>query len=139
VTIRLEAEGLQNRFQIAQETLRLTIRGPVLAELTKRAIRVQNKAKWYASGNGAGPHVKSSRLRNSIAYWPSTDSRDPYVDIGSNVIYAPYVELGHRNRAHAYALYTTGGKFTGTFGYVSNRPTRPYPFLRPALEAARTT
>lgn len=87
--------------------------GAVFKDLIKRAIRVESAAKQNATGR-PGPNVITGRLRSSITWKADEDSKSPYVDVGSNVEYAPYVELG-TSRAPAY------------------------PFLRPALEAARTT
>lgn len=87
--------------------------GPVARDLSRRAIRVEAAAKQHASGR-PGPNVITGRLRGSITWKLGADSRSCYVDVGTNVFYAPFVELG-TSRA------------------------QPYPFLRPALQAARTT
>ncbi len=76
-------------------------------------------------------------MRGSITWRLGGDNTGPYADIGTNVTYGPYVELGHGNTPHLYPIMTPGGTFTGKFGYVSAKPTRAYPFLIPALEAAR--
>jgi len=55
--------------------------------------------------------VKTGRLRNSITHQQYDDSTEV---VGTNVEYAPYVELGH---------HTSGGTF------VAGKP-----FLRPAAE-----
>lgn len=89
------------------------LRTAVVADLVKRAIRVEAAAKQNATGR-PGPRVRTGRLRSSITWELGGDEQSPYVDIGSNVAYAPYVELG-----------------------TSRMPA--YPYLRPALEAARTT
>lgn len=85
--------------------------GPVAADLLRRAIRVEAAAKNFATGNGGGPHVRTGRLRSSISYALGHDAQGLYADIGSNVEYAGFVELGTRR-------------------------SRPYPYLRPALPAA---
>lgn len=94
------------------------LRGPVLVDLVKRAIRVEAFAKsgWNAPPGppGGKPGVRTGRLRASITWRPGEDDASPYVDVGTNVEYAPYVELGTRRMA-----------------------ARPY--LRPALEAARAS
>ena len=59
--------------------------------------------------------VDTGRLRNSITHQQYDDDTEV---IGSNVEYAPYVELGH---------HTTGGTF------VAGKP-----FLRPAAEGHTT-
>lgn len=90
--------------------------GPVVQDLTKRAIRVEAAAKINASHSppsvpGEGPAVRTGRLRGSITWRIQSDAIGPYADIGSAVEYAPFVELG-----------------------TSNMGARP--FLRPALVAA---
>jgi phage gpG-like protein len=85
----------------------------VMPNLILRAIQVEAAAKRNASGR-PGPNVITGRLRGSITWKPGEDEISPYVDVGTNVFYAPFVELG-TSRAPAY------------------------PFLRPALEAARLT
>lgn len=95
--------------------------GAVARDLARRAIRVQNQAKLNATGGsvpgannpeGRGPRVDTGRLRASIA-WDIRESRGTIVArIGTNVPYGFYLETGLR-----------GG--------------RTYPFLKPALAAAR--
>lgn len=95
------------------------IRGPILRDLVRRAIRVEAQAKLIASNEspsppGQGPGVVTGLLRASITWRPGIDAQSPYVDIGSAVEYAAYVELG-----------------------TSRMAARP--FLRPALDAARVS
>lgn len=92
--------------------LRAALNGPGVArELAARAIRVESAAKVNASGR-PGPRVRTGRLRSSITWQLGADAAGVFADVGTNVEYAPYVELG-TDRAPAY------------------------PFLRPALNAAR--
>jgi phage gpG-like protein len=109
-----EIDAAVHNFKINELGLREMLAGPVMQDLAKRAIRVESSAKEYATGMGGGPNVRTGRLRGSITWRAGADGRSPYVDVGSAVVYAPFVELG-TSRAPAY------------------------PFLRPALEAARTT
>ena len=92
----------------------------VMRDLIRRGIIVQRLA-ISAQGQvappsppGHAPAVRTGTLRRSITWKPGIDGVSPYVDIGSNVLYAPYVELG-----------------------TSRMAARP--FLRPALEGARAT
>lgn len=103
--------------------------GFIAKDLLRRGVAVESAAKVYASGTGGGPHVQTGRLRSSITHALGEDALGLYCDIGTNVEYAPYVELGHPNTAHVYP------RRGGGFGYVSDRPTKAYPFLRPALPA----
>lgn len=90
---------------------------PVYRDLIRRAIKVEAAAKQIATASppsvpGGGPAVRTGRLRGSITWRPGSDALSPYVDVGSAVFYAPFVELG-----------------------TSKMAARP--FLRPALEMAR--
>lgn len=88
---------------------------PVARDLSRRAIRVESRAKELATGQashlGIGPNVRSGRLRGSITWRLGQDDESVYADVGSAVEYAIYVEEG-----------------TSRMG--------PRPFLRPALEEA---
>ncbi len=123
-TVRVEIEQAIATFQINEAELVAYLngpQGPVYRDLEKRAIRVQNSAKLHATDR-PGPRVRTGRLRGSITHRLGHDERGPYADIGTNVHYAPFVELGHN--------IVRGGRIVGR--------APPYPFLRPALEAART-
>jgi hypothetical protein len=86
--------------------------GPVARDLARRGARVETVAKQYASGFGGGPNVRTGRLRAGIAWLLGRDSRGLYAQVGTNVEYGPYVELGTDRMAAR-------------------------PFLRPAAEHAR--
>lgn len=72
--------------------------------LLRLGLRVQNEARKFCP-------VDTGRLRSSIQHVPGRDDRGPYVDVGSNVKYAPFIEFG-------------------TFRAMAQ------PYLRPALAAA---
>jgi HK97 gp10 family phage protein len=117
--INVEISNSIEDFRFSYIGLQELLRGPVLADLVKRAIRVEAAAKDIAratppSHPGGGPAVRTGRLRGSITWRASVDSFSPYVDVGTSVYYAPYVELG-----------------------TSKMKARP--FLRPALERARAS
>lgn len=79
--------------------------GAVAKELGRLALGVERRAKRSCP-------VDTGRLRSSIAWRLEADTRGISAVIGTNVEYAPYVELG-----------------------TSQQPARP--FLRPALQGAR--
>lgn len=88
--------------QVAAQTARIG------AEIQYAGLACQRYAKIACP-------VDTGRLRSSIAY----RRQDAFSSIvGTNVVYAPFVELGHRTRG--------GG------GYVA-----PRPFLTPAYEQAK--
>jgi phage gpG-like protein len=112
--IRVEIDAAHVRFRIHESALRELLRGPsgpVMRDLARLAVRVESSAKMHATGR-PGPKVRTGRLRGSITWRLGEDYLGPYADIGTAVHYAPFVELG-TSRAPAY------------------------PFLRPALLAAR--
>lgn len=116
--IRQEIQISLAAFHFNEAGLRAMLMGPVTRDLVRRAIRVENQAKRNASSAppsvpGQGPAVRTGRLRGSITWRLGADFQSPFVDIGSAVFYAPFVELG-----------------------TSRMAARP--FLRPALESART-
>lgn len=95
--------------------------GGIARDLGRRAVRVQNQAKLNATGGavagarnpeGRGPRVDTGRLRSSIAWGLYDDAHGVYARIGTNVSYGYWLETGLRNGS-------------------------TYPFLRPALPAAR--
>lgn len=107
----IEVRAALERFRFNEAEYRHLLRFDVGKDLVRRAIRVESSAKEHAT-HRPGPNVQTGRLRGSITWRLGVDATSPYADIGSAVVYAPYVELG-TSRAPAY------------------------PFLRPALEAAR--
>lgn len=114
--LRLEVKLLTDQFSLVEQQWRHLLQGPVMADLTRRAIAVEREAKRIATGPppsapGEGPGVRTGRLRNSISYRIGVDAISPYADIGTAVFYAPFLEIGTRKMAAR-------------------------PFLRPALAAA---
>lgn len=77
--------------------------------------------------------VDTGNLRNSITH--STEDNGHTVVIGSNVEYAPYVELGTGKFAEGGSGRDTPWSYQdaeGRWHTTSGRP--PKPFLRPAIE-----
>lgn len=106
--------GPTEKVQVNRIALQKMLRGrqgPIARDLAVRALRVESRAKLNASGR-PGPRVQTGRLRSSISWALAEDARGIYAVVGTNVYYAKWLELGS-TRAPAY------------------------PFLRPALVAAR--
>lgn len=79
--------------------------GEIAKDLQRRALQVDRAAKRLCP-------VDTGRLRSSIANELGADGQGLMASVGTNVEYAPYVELGTSNMA-------------------------AQPFLLPALEAAQ--
>jgi HK97 gp10 family phage protein len=97
VTIRFDSAALR--------TLLVSTDGDVAKDLQRRALRVDRQAKRLCP-------VDTGRLRSSITNQLARDATGLLALVGSNVHYAPYIELGTSRM-------------------------RAQPFLRPALEAGR--
>jgi HK97 gp10 family phage protein len=98
--IQVSAPGFEKRLKRAFDELAIES----FDDLQRLAIDVQNRARQLCP-------VDTGRLRASIQHRPGRDARGPFVDVGTNVNYAAYVEYG--TRFH-----------------------RPQPFLRPAVAEA---
>jgi HK97 gp10 family phage protein len=83
--------------RLDQRALEQLLRGPEVAkDLERRAIRVEGGAIRRCP-------VDTGRLRSSITHGLFVDERGLVARIGSDVVYAPYVELGTRYmRAQPY-------------------------------------
>lgn len=114
----------------------------VISEMEKATARaleiIGAKVEKYAKalcpvGTSESTGKKSYRggtLRNSITH--SVDEKESTVTIGSNVVYAPFVELGtgpHFNAPPQWEQFKPYSKKGGGHGYVY-----PRPYLRPAVE-----
>lgn len=109
--IQLEIDDALSGFRFNEAGMIALLTGSDMArDLARRAIRVESKAKVYATGVDGGPNVRTGRLRGSITWRLGKDSEGLYADVGTAVEYAPYVEMG-----------------------TSRMAARP--FLRPALNA----
>lgn len=99
---------MADRIVFNEAALRELFDGPnsvVGKELARRTVRVERRAKQLAP-------VDTGRLRSSVTHEMAEEGGDLVGRVGTDVDYAPHVELG-TSRARAQ------------------------PFLRPALDAAR--
>lgn len=72
--------------------------GPVARDLARRAVRVESAAKALAA-------VDTGRMRSSVTWALAVDGRGLFAEVGTNVLYAIYVELGTRYmRAQPYLV-----------------------------------
>ena len=112
--------------------IRITHNGDDVTDALKSAVlraleRCGSQAEGYAKDLTP---VDTGRLRNSISH--TVDDSESTVYIGTNVEYAPYVELGT-------GIYTEGGRPTpwvyqddkGNWRWTRGNPAQP--FLKPAV------
>lgn len=100
--------------------------------------RMESHAKLYITEgvymSPEGWYIRTGNLRNSITHTTQEDSEGITVIVGSNVVYAPYVELGtgiyaeDGGRATPWRYQDSNGNWHTTSGMP------PRPFLRPAVE-----
>ena len=100
--------------------------------LTKIGLRIEKYAKALCpvgTPKSTGKkHYRGGTLRNSITFEVSDDD----LVVGSNVEYAPYVELGtgpYFNTPPEWEQFKSSRGDGSGHGYV-----KPRPFLRPAIE-----
>ncbi len=85
-------EALGEQLGQAMIAIGLTAESNAKQEITKAV---------YDTPESKSGYIRTGRLRNSISY--GVDTSEPAVYIGSNVEYAPYVELGtSKMRARPY-------------------------------------
>jgi hypothetical protein len=128
-------DGSYVRFDGAKLAAYLTATGGHVAQdLTRRALRVANRAKELAP-------VDTGRLRASIVWTIGVGGNGKLVArVGTNVAYARPVHEGSRPhvirpRRGRVLVFPMGGRTV--FARVVHHPgTRPHPFLRDALRAA---
>lgn len=117
--------------------------GPVAKLLIRDAQKVTQGAKRRCPVSPAGSGGnRSGHLRSSIGWDLGRDAGGLYADIGTDVDYGLYVEVGtkpHVIRAHG--PWSLRNRRTGkVFGPVAHHPgTRAQPYLRPALDDIRGT
>lgn len=85
-----EGKAAATQFRLDRSALNRLLEGPdgpVAKDLVRRAISTERTAKRLCP-------VDTGRLRASITHAVNQDGQGLYADIGSNVDYAVYVELG---------------------------------------------
>lgn len=101
--------------------------------------RMETHSKLYITAgvyeSPEGEYIRTGNLRNSITHETVSDNGTVVVAVGSDVEYAPYVELGTgvyaadgKGRKTPWRYQDKDGKWHSTRGMP------PRPFLRPAVE-----
>ena len=126
------------------------IAGAIGKALMKIGITIANQATQNADGR-PGPIVRTGRLRASMNYRKRPEvvelgAGGLSVVVGSNVEYAPRIEMGYRGpeevKAHTRTIRQAFGRpiaprdvQVSAFTRQANAPA--YPFLRPAVDYAQ--
>lgn len=105
----------------------------MLRALTRIGLEAEGNAKRYLTEQNA---VKTGNLRNSVTF--KVDPSEKNVYIGTNVEYAPYVELGTGEnypggRPDPWVYQDDNGKWHHTKGRKAK------PFLKPAVANHKQT
>jgi HK97 gp10 family phage protein len=82
-SVDLDDSAFQAALAAAVKTLKVNAAG----DLQRLGLRVQNEARRLCP-------VDTGRLRSSITMTEGQDAHGPYVEVGTNVSYAAYVEYG---------------------------------------------
>ncbi len=130
---RLEVRGLREAQKRTEEAIRDLQGAPMLNAMRDALMVVERDAKRNAP-------VDTGRLRASITPEVRRDGREIIGVVGSNVVYAPFVELG--TRPHFPPLYAleTWAKRRGISAFlvaraIAIRGTRAVRFLQRAMES----
>lgn len=131
-TLRQEIRGLRE-LQIEAERIVRELHGDEMLNGMRRAtLIVQTDAKRLAP-------VDTGRLRSSITPDVRVEGKRVIGVVGSNVLYAPYLETGTRPHWPPEAALETWARRHGTTAYVvaraiGRRGTKARPYLQPAFE-----
>lgn len=90
--------------------------GVVGAMLYKVGVSFESRAKRRASGQDGGPNVDTGRFRSSLTARVGTDGEGPYVECGSDVEYATFLELGTVNMAARPSIVPSAREAAETLG-----------------------
>lgn len=121
-----------------------TLRRAISLGLKEAGEQIQNQAR-NNMGARPGPFVQTGKLRASIHNEVSSDGLS--VVVGTNVVYARRVEMGHSGtetvRAHkrrqsiAFGTPIKGGPVeVDVQAFQRTVNAKPYPYLRPAVDYA---
>lgn len=106
-TVKLDASAL---------AATLGSHGLVGKMLTRVGVKFESRSKYYASGNEGGPNVDTGRFRSSLTYDVGEDGQGAYVDCGSNVEYAIFLELGTVHMAPRPSIVPAAREAAQTLG-----------------------
>lgn len=96
--IKQVKEELERRIPVILEALGLEAQGNAITEITNMEAvdtgRLRNSITWATSKSQGSPNSQPGDKAGGDDYKKQTNPEDNVVYIGTNVEYAPYVELG---------------------------------------------
>ncbi|RMG80625.1 MAG: HK97 gp10 family phage protein [Chloroflexi bacterium] len=105
----------------------------LVTALERGGLRISKRAQEILAENGS---VDTGTLQDSVTYEVEVSSGGMRLRVGTNVAYAPFVELGtapHIIRPKEKAALA-GGKLTHPIKKVDHPGSPPKPFLKPAAD-----
>jgi len=93
-------DGLADVGVVVSNRVRQKLSTPGTGRIYGRpGLRGAGSVRHQASAPGKPPAVDTGRLRASYTWRIGRDARGPYVEIGTDVLYAPFLEFGTRKMA----------------------------------------
>ena len=134
--MEVNVKGLKEAQKDIERKLREMTGGPMVQTMRSATMMIHRDAKLNAP-------VDTGRLRASIM--PSVVAAEDKIQgiVGSNVKYAPYVELGTRPHWPPIAALETWARSHGTSAFlvaraIARRGTKAHKFLQRAFESNQT-
>lgn len=133
--IQVELRGLRETRDKMEQTARDLHGQPMLDGMRIATLLVTRNAKTNSP-------VDQGKLKSSIAPDVRAEGREVQGVVGSNLKYAPYVELGTRPHFPPLAALETWARRHGTTAYavalaIAKRGTKAHKYLERALESNR--
>lgn len=132
LSVRQEIRGLRELQRKSERIVRELHGDEMLSGMRRATLLVQTDAKKLAP-------VDTGRLRASITPDVRVEGRQVIGVVGSNVLYAPYMETGTRPHWPPQAALETWARRHGTTAFVvaraiARKGTKARPYLQPAFE-----
>jgi phage gpG-like protein len=147
IKVELSVVDLQKIQRGTEAIARRLASGDLVARV---GLAIERQAKLNASGR-PGPNVRTGRLRASITVQLKPGTPVSEAVIGTNVLYAPPVEFGHRQQVGRFVpIYgmrrIRAGAGAGRYevsrglGVRLTKPTAPaYPFMLPSVQQVESS
>lgn len=129
--IHIDARAVEQMREAAANKLRRA--AEIVGGMMETNAKKHVKTAVYSTPHGW--YIRTGNLRNRITHEITEDEKTITITVGSEVEYAPYVELGtgiYAEESHAKSIPWRYQDDNGNWHTTSGM--KPRPFLRPALE-----